>query len=262
MVNKWLIFLVIILLLIGVGLTYSHQSGIKSKERELLVFAAASLTDAFQELVEKFEQQYQGVKVRLNLASSGTLQIQIEQGAPADVFASAGIKQMESLLKKGLIATDSVTYFARNQLVVIGKKNSPLKITGPDDFLKAHIREISIGDPVTAPVGQYSVTSLKNLHIWEQIEKKLVFARNVRQVLQYVERGEVDLGFVYATDAAISEEVKVLYTIPQDTHHPILYPIGIVKESKNQDLAKKFIEWVLSPNGQEILARYGFESTI
>ncbi len=256
--KKLLFFLGIIVLILSLWGIWSESMKAKESKGELVIFAASSLSDAFLELKEKFELQNPEVNIYINFASSGKLQIQIEQGAPADIFASAGIKQMNALTEKGFMANPT-NYFAKNRLVVIGPKDSQLKLNDLKDFLQEEIDEIGLGDPQTTPVGQYSADAINNLDLWESLQSKLIYGNNVRQVLQYVERGEVGLGFVYATDAAISEQVKVLYTIPEKSHNAILYPIGITKGSENIGLAAKFTEWVLSDVGQTILARYGFE---
>lgn len=259
MKKKILISLIVLIILITIGLLKPFIN--KSEEsNELIIFAAASLSDVFQELVEKFELQYQGTDIKLNFASSGKLQIQIEQGAPVDVFASAGVKQMDVLQSKELMIKNTIKIFAGNHQVIIRPAGETTKINAPEDLLSNEIREICIADPKTVPAGQYSAEILHNLNLWGVLEGKLVYASNVRQVLQYVERGEVDLGFVYTTDALKSDEVDLLYRIPVDLYSAIEYPIGIVMESNNRNLAQKFIDWVLSEAGQAILIRYGFRN--
>jgi molybdate transport system substrate-binding protein len=165
---------------------------------------------------------------------------------------------MDGLVEKDLVHTDSVRTFAHNRLVVIAAKDRPLAVNGLQDLLKPEVRQISIGDPGSVPVGQYSVEVLTNQQLLDQVQGKLIYANNVRQVLQYVEQGEVDLGFVYATDVGISKQVKVHFTVPEEYHKPITYPIGVVKESQRREIATDFIEWVLSKQGRKVLQEYGF----
>lgn len=253
---------------VGVWIGLSNQNSLESKDdqygqetqrQELLVFAAASLTDAFRELAVEYENEHETVQVQLNLASSGSLQIQIEQGAPADLFASAATRQMDALLEKDLMVEDYVRIFARNRLVVVGRKDHSIQIKKLTDLQDERIKEIGMGNPKTVPAGQYTALALRELQLWDGLEDKLIYGNHVRQVLQYVAQGEVDLGFVYQTDLYHQQEVTKLYTVPELTHPPIQYPIGIVKESKQRELAEEFIQLVLSTTGQEILGRYGFE---
>lgn len=254
MFRKGLIISVV--LLIAIVLVYRQPDGIKSSsDQELTIFAASSLTDAFQELTTRFEEET-GVMVNLNLASSGTLQIQIEQGAPADIFASAGVKEMEALVVKGLVSGEEVISFAGNRLVVIANKDRKIVIDKLDELAGPAPGEICLGDPDTTPAGYYSKKVLQNLGIFEQVEEGLVYGRNVRQVLQYVESGEVDLGLVYATDTIASTEVTVIKTIPGVLHPQIVYPIGVV--GKKTRIKTDFIRWVISDKGQAILRKYGF----
>lgn len=256
MSKKWICF-AIILLMISVGVFRLRLSQPENTQ-ELIIFAAASLSDVFSELVEQFNMTNSDVRVSLNLASSGTLQIQIEQGARADIFASAGKKQMDVLLKQGLMQSKSVKTFAENRLVIAGLHDSSHRLIQPVDLLQREVSELGIADPATVPAGQYAVAALKSLGLWERLQAKLIYGGNVRQVLQYIERGEVDLGFIYLTDALVSKKVKVFYTLPTETHPLIEYPIGLVAESQNQKLGEKFLEWVLSDQGQKILMKYGF----
>ncbi len=230
-----------------------------AEKQELVVFAAASLSDVFTDLARRFEEENPDTKININFASSGALQIQIEQGAVADIFASAGVKQMDALLEKNLIDRESVQIFALNRMVVVTPQDGQ-KISEPGDLLSTQIREICIADPETVPAGQYAAAALKNLGLWDQLTN-LIYAGNVRQVLQYVEQEEVDLGFVYLTDALISENVEVVYTLPQSSHPQIEYPIGLV-EGAQQKLAESFIDWVLSEEGGTILNKYGFENPL
>lgn len=255
--KKWLAFVLICSTLWVTGCSAPKETS-EAKPTELIVFAASSLTDVFRQQAEAFEDKHQDVEIVFNFGASGALQTQIAQGAPCDIFASAGQKQMEGLAEKDLLLPESVQTFARNQLVVIAPKNSSLTVADLNDVLQPDVKQIAIGDPGSVPAGQYSVEALTNQQIIESVQDKLVYTNNVRQAVQYVESGEVELGFVYATDAAISKQVKVLFAVPEESHAPITYPIGVIKESANQAVAMELIEWIQSKQGQKVLQEYGF----
>jgi molybdate transport system substrate-binding protein len=224
---------------------------------ELIVSAAASLKDAFSEIAELNEKR-NGTKVRFNFGASGVLQKQIESGAPVDVFASAGTKQMNELGQQSLIVPATRRDFAQNSLVLIVPAQSQL-IHSFTDLSKPAVKKIAAGNPKTVPAGIYTEQTLTKLKLLPEISPRLIFAEDVRQVLDYVVRDEVDAGFVYATDAqSAGGKVRVISEAPADTHDPILYPIAVVAESNHEAAARKFIDVVMSAEGQLILYRHGF----
>jgi molybdate transport system substrate-binding protein len=223
----------------------------------LIVSAAASLKDAFSEIAELNEKR-NGTKVRFNFGASGVLQKQIESGAPVDVFASAGGKQMDELRHRGLIIEGTLRGVALNSLVLIVPARSQL-IDSFTDLSKPAVKKIAVGNPKTVPAGVYTEQTLTKLKLLPEISPKLIFAEDVRQVLDYVVRDEVDAGFVYATDAhSAAGKVKVVSEAPADSHDPIGYGIAVVAESKHEAAARKFIDVVMSAEGQLILSRHGF----
>jgi len=228
------------------------------KSEEILVSAAISLKDAFAEIGKIFEAQM-GIRVRFNLGASGLLQKQIEAGAPVDVFASAGEKQMDELQRKGLIMPETRRNLAGNAIVLvipIGAKKPARRF---EDLAHADVARVAIGNPKTVPAGQYAQEMLKNLHVWDSIEPRLVLGENVRQVLDYVERGEVDAGIVYASDVAGARgKVVIAANAPKESHCPILYPIAVVKDAGNRTGGERFIDLTLSSAGQAILKKHGF----
>jgi len=229
----------------------------KPAKQELTVSAAVSLKDAFTEIGHLFSEKT-GVAVSFNFAGSGTLQQQIESGAPADIFASAGEPQMDALAEKGLIVTETRKNFASNELVLIVPTGSKLDITDLEGLKNDKIKKIAVGNPKTVPAGQYTQQTFDSLKLSESLKPKLVFAENVRQVLEYAARGEADAGIVYSTDAAIArDKVMVTAAAPKDSHHPIVYPTAVIKDSNNP-AASAFIDLVTSKKGQEILQKYGF----
>ena len=174
-----------------------------AKEKEILVSAAISLKNAFEEIGALYEKQT-GVRARFNLGASGLLQKQIETGAPVDVFASAGAKQMDDLQAAGFILAETRRDFARNELVLVVPAESQLPIHSFADLARPEAARIAIGSPKTVPAGQYAQETLTSLKIWDRIQPRLVLAENVRQVLDYVSRGEVEAGLVYASDVAVA----------------------------------------------------------
>lgn len=225
---------------------------------EILVSAAISLKDAFEEIGKNFEIEA-GMRVRFNLGASGLLQKQIEAGAPVDVFASAGGKQMDDLQSKGWIIPETRRNLASNAIVLVIPVASKIPLQAFTSLTGPLITRIAIGNPKTVPAGQYAQETLKNLRIWEAVEPRLILAENVRQVLDYVESGEVDAGIVYASDiAGASGKAAVAAYAPPASHSPILYPIAVVKEAGNRSGAQRFIDLVLSSAGQAILKKHGF----
>ena len=212
----------------------------------LTVSAAASLKDAFSEIAEIHKSQ-KGKTINFNFGASGALQKQIETGSPVDIFASAGEKQMDELAEKGLIEIASRRNFAQNQLVLIVPKDSIVKINSFAELTNSEVQKIAIGEPKSVPVGQYTEQVFDKLNLKNELQSKLISAQDVRQVLEYVSRGEVDAGIVYTTDAKIAgAKIRIAATATADSHQPILYPIAIIKDSANKELATEFIETLLS----------------
>jgi molybdate transport system substrate-binding protein len=225
---------------------------------EITVSAGASLRDAFQEIGRIYETRT-GRHVSFNFGASGALQKQIEAGAPVDVFASAGAQQMDALADKNLIEGDTRRNFARNELVIVTPQNSPLQINSFPDLDAAMVRRIAVGNPRTVPAGQYAGQVFNSLGLAEKLQPKLILAEDVRQVLDYVARGEVDAGVVYRTDAQVAGgSVRVVAVATESSHDPVLYPIAVVRESRNIEAARSFVELVTCAEGQSVLRRYGF----
>jgi molybdate transport system substrate-binding protein len=248
----------IISLLIPLSGCGSNKS-ISPEPDEIVVSAAVSVKDAFNEIAELSRKQSNTI-VHFNFGASGTLQKQIESGAPVDVFASAGAKQMDQLATKGFIDATTRRDFAGNHLVLI-VLSTRSGISSFSDLSKAEVKKIAAGNPKTVPAGQYTEQTLTQLKLLPQIQPKLIYAEDVRQVLDYVIRDEVDAGLVYSSDAQVSsDKVRVAAQAPDDSHDRILYPIAVLKESSKPDAARKFIDLVLSSEGQSILAKHGFAS--
>jgi molybdate transport system substrate-binding protein len=227
-------------------------------KNEILVSAAISLKEAFAEIAIRFQAATR-VRVIFNFAGSGELAKQVEFGAPADVFASAGDREMDELSTKGLINASSRADFAGNTLVVIVPSSPGTAPISFSDLSRPRFKRIAIGNPQTVPAGHYAQQALESGGLWERVKSRLILAENVRQVLEYVARGEVDSGLVYATDLKVAGgRVQIVAGAPRGSYGPIRYPIATIAGSKNVNAAQQFVAFVLSAEGQEILAKHGF----
>lgn len=224
---------------------------------DITVSAAASLTNAFKEVAQTFEQQHPGTKVLLNFGASGALLQQIAKGAPVDVFASADQETMDQAEQQGLILSSGRRDFVRNTLVVVVPKGSQIAMRELKDLTHNAVQKVAIGNPASVPVGRYSQHALEAAKLWPAVQAKAINTQNVRQSLDYVARGEVEAGFVYATDALVQKDkVAVAFTVP--LKEVIHYPIAPTSNSAHIAEARQFVAYVLSPAGQGILAKYGF----
>jgi molybdate transport system substrate-binding protein len=233
----------------------------KAAEPETVtVFAAASTTNAVTEIGRLFEERKMG-QFKTSFASSSTLAKQIEQGAPADVFISANEKWMDYLESKKMIEPGSRFDLLSNRIVLIAPKDSPVGSVDvrPGFELVKLLGDgrLSMGDPDHVPAGTYGKQALEKLGVWQSIEKSVARAKDVRAALALVERGETPLGVVYATDAAISDKVKVVGVFPLESHPPIVYPVAVVL-GKGKGATGSFVELLKGPESKAIFEKYGF----
>ena len=236
----------------------------KKQVTTITVSAAASLTPFMDEIITSFGQEFENVEVLINYGSSGALQKQIEQGAPTDLFISAGKKQIDSLAEKNLLVDERTTSLLTNTLVVIEpKKDTTLE---PDDkmilediFATRHPDFIALGEADTVPAGIYAKQALEHQAMWEEWKDHFVYGKDVREVLAYVEQGNADFGIVYASDAQSSDKVTVTYHIPNDWHDPILYIGAVVKASEQQELANQFLSFMQDERWTEMYEQNGFQ---
>ena len=224
---------------------------------DLVVSAASSLTNAFQEVARAYEAVHPETQVVLNFASSDTLMRQIVQGAPVDVFASADQTAMDRAQAQGALSAGSRVDFAANQLVLIVPSSSHAQIDTLKDLSGPAFKRIAWGNPASVPAGRYARRVLEQAGLADALESQAVLAQNVRQCLDYVSRDEVDAGFVYATDAAIARD-RVRIALRLDSPTPITYPMAIVAQAAHAPAAQSFQHFVLSADGQALLAKYGF----
>lgn len=228
-----------------------------ARAREILVSAAASLTDVLKEINSGFQSKSKHI-VKFNFGSSSGLARQIEEGAPVDIFFSADLPQMDILDKKGRLEPGTRKNLLSNQLVIIVPADSKLSLSSPKDLLKAGIKRIAIAEPTSVPVGVYSSKYLAGEGLWRQVKPKVVPVQDVRATLASVESANVEAGFVYKTDAAVSRKVKIAYEVPIDKGPKITYPVAIVKESKRKEAARDFLNFVQNPASKELFKKYGF----
>lgn len=224
---------------------------------ELVVSAAASLTNAFREIARGYQARNPGTKIALNFGGSGALLQQIGKGAPVDVFATADQETMSLAEQRTLVVASSRRDFAHNALVVIVPINHAAVLAQLNDLARVEVQRVAIANPASVPAGRYTKHALQAAGLWDLVLAKAIHTQHVRQSLDYVARGEVDAGFVYGTDAAIMhDKVAVAFEVPLDT--AIRYPIAVVTDSAQPAQARHFIDYVLSADGQAVLTSYGF----
>ena len=239
-----------------------------TQSAQLTISAAASLQNALTEITPLFQQVHPDIEVFYNWGGSGTLQRQIEQGAPADIFFPASTQQMAALVRKRLVydapAKEAPQSVLTNELVLIAPLDSPL--TGFADLADRSAKQLqakpttqlAVGEFRSVPAGQYAQATLRALHLLPELSSELVFFSNVRGVLAAVENGHAEAGLVYRTDAELSDRVKIVAIAPAQTHPPIRYPIAIIKGSKQTEAAQEFIDFLTTPAAEDVFQQFGF----
>lgn len=225
---------------------------------ELTVLAAASLTDVCNELKAIYEKANPNVTVNLSYGGSGALQTQIEEGAPADVFISAAMKQMNALKDENLMDNESIIQLLENKVVLIVPGKSDISIASFEDAATDAVKIIGLGEPGSVPVGQYSEEIFGNLGILDAVKAKANYGSDVRTVLSWVETSAVDCGVVYATDAYTSKDVKIVCEAPEGSCKKVIYPAGIVAASEKKDAAAAWLEFLQSDESMKLFESYGF----
>lgn len=223
----------------------------------LTVSAAASLTDALNELIAIYQEKNPNVTIITNYAGSGALQRQIEEGAPADLFISAAPRHMDALEEKNLLLAGTRVDILSNTMVLVVRQGLELA-EGFGSLEKDAVKKIALGEPESVPAGRYGKEVLTYLGIWDKLEPKFVFAKDVRQVLTWVEGGNADVGLVYLTDAKAAPDVSVVASAPEGSHNQILYPAAVVKTSPAPEAAQEFLTFLSSEEADTVFARYGF----
>lgn len=223
----------------------------------LMVSAAISLKDALEEIKPIYQKMHQNVEIIYNFSSSGSLQQQIEQGAPVDVFISAANQQMDALESKKLLLGGTRQPLLTNQLVLVTPKNEK-NVKKIQDLTQTNISRIAMGEPNSVPVGRYTEEVMNFYKILDKIRSKIIYAKNVRQVLSYVETDNVNAGFVYLSDAKTSKKIRLVEVFPKNSHTPIIYPIAVLRDSKNSQIAKEFSQFLLNDSAKKVFNKYGF----
>jgi molybdate transport system substrate-binding protein len=225
---------------------------------ELVVSAAASLTLPLEEIKANYEAAAPGTKLVVNYGSTGGLQKQIEMGMPTDVFLAAGARPMEQLLEAGWIDSELHATLLTNRLVAVvplDRETAPGRL---EDLADDAWGRIAVGVPETVPAGGYAKEALESVGLWDEVFAKAVFGKDVRQVLTAVETGNADAGFVYATDAIASTDVRVAFEVSSERHRPIVYPVGVVGTTEYPSEAEAFYRYLLSDEAKAVFEKYGF----
>ncbi len=228
-----------------------------SPKKELIVSAAASLKDALETIKPLYEQKHPQVTITYNFAASGSLQRQIEQGAPIDVFLAAASQQMDALQNQGLLLEGTRRNLLKNQMVLVVQQDNQ-KINSFADLTTDAVKKIALGEAASVPAGKYAQEILRSLQISNAIQSKVVYGKDVRQVLYYVATGNADAGIVYLTDAKVSPRVKIVATAPANSHSAIVYPIAVVTGSANPEAAKELVEFLFSAEAKAVFEEYEF----
>ena len=251
-------------LIASLGIVGCNSSDTKNKDSEsqeaveLNISAAASLKEAMEKIEEEYKKVNENVTLVVNYGASGSLQQQIEQGAPCDVFISAGQKQMKALDEASLLLEGTYKDLLENDLVLIASKDSD--VSNLDDLITNKVKHIAVGEPSSVPAGKYADEVLVNLDLKDKIKDKLVFAKDVKEVLAWTQSGNAEVGFVYYSDTINTDNIKIVETTPSTSHSAIVYPIAVIKESKKPEAAKEFEDFLLSTDGQAILKDFGYKS--
>lgn len=230
---------------------------IKTKNNILEISAGISLIDVMPEIESDYLKQKQNVTLSYNFAGAGTLAKQIEEGGAADIFISAGSKEMDNLQDKNLITENTRTNILRNKIALIATKDSSA-IFEIKDLVSNKVNKIALSDPEKAPDGRYSRESLIHFGILERIKNKVILGKDPREVIKLVANKKADAGLAYVTDAIQSEKVRVVSVVPENSHSPIVYCVAVLQASKNVALAKDFVKFLTSDRAKAIFVNYGF----
>lgn len=251
------IILMLALPLTSLGCNSTSNSTEEKDKTELIISAAASLKEAMADIETAFEKENPTINLTFNFGSSGSLEQQINNGAPCDVFISAGESQMNSLDDKGLLLEGSNYDLLKNSLVLVGPKGAE-KI-GLSNLTDSSIKHIAMGEPSSVPAGKYADEVLTKLGLKESLKSKLVFAKDVKEVLAWVSSGNADVGFIYKTDALSSNLVEIFEPIEDNLHSSITYPVGIVKDSKYPSESMIFENFLFTDECIDIFEEYGYK---
>lgn len=233
-------------------------NAVAETKTELLVSAGVGLKDVLTRLAVEFEKTHADCKIALNFAAAGQLRAQIESGAPVDILIVPSVADLDALAAKDLIIAETRITLASTRLVLITNTAQALPITTIDDLAAPEIKRIAMGNPASVPAGRYAQEALVFYQLYDALQSKLVLGENVRQVLDYVARREVEAGFVYLTDALTSNQAEVALILPDNTHAPIIFPGAIITASQHIDFAQAFLVFLQSKESRVIFTESGF----
>ncbi|MGP4107823.1 molybdate ABC transporter substrate-binding protein [Virgibacillus sp. L01] len=254
---KYFVYILLALsLLINAGCSNQEST----EEHKLFISAASSLSNVLSKLGDEFESEHPNTTLTLNYGASGKLAQQIQQGAPVDLFLSADQKWMDNLSEQKMILENTRANFTENKLVLVSANNTNTPIDNLKGLMNTGLDQVALGNPESVPAGSYAKEVLTASGLWQDIQNKLVYAKDVRQVLTYVESGNTDIGFVYASDLKRSNMVTEVKKINKSLYGPIEYPTAVMASSDTKEKAKTFINFLQSDEAQSILAEYGFGS--
>ncbi len=264
-ITKFLTIAALSLLLVTscntIGKIQLEQPSNANQSTQLIVSAAASMKDVIEDIEPLYQQKHPETEIIYNFGSSGSLQRQIEQGAPVDVFISAASKHMDALEKEEMLLTETRRDLLKNQMVLVtaetNAKNNP-KFDNFDDLTSQEITTIALGEPASVPAGKYAQEVLTSFKIADKVTPKAVYGKDVRQVLNYVATGNADAGIVYRTDVQVADNVKIVATAPENTHSPVTYPIAVIKDSQHSEEAKDLIAFLSTPEAKQVFEENGF----
>lgn len=257
--KKFSLLIVAMILMAGIFTGCGEDKNDKTADKEnteVTVLAAASLTDALDEIIAEYNKECDD-KITTSYAGSGDLVQQIEGGAPCDLFISASKKNMDQLEEKDLIDKNSRKDLLGNSLTLVASKEKAKDVT-MDALTTDKVEKIAIGEPETVPAGNYATQVFDSMKITKKIDDKIVKAKDVKAVLNYVETGDADCGFVYKTDALLLKSGKEVETIDSKHHDPIVYPSAIMKDAPQSEAAKKFYEFLETDYAKKVFKNYGF----
>lgn len=248
-----------------------EESAAVEKTLELTLSAASSLTDVLERLAAMYQEQHPDVRIILNAGASGSLRRQIEEGAPVDLFFSASLSHMEALIRQRLVEEEQCANLLGNRIVMIVPKTVsvpdttvPTMVPDTDNeealsYLQAHAcAHIALGDPDSVPAGEYATQALTDMELLASITPKLVYGKNVREVLSWVEMGNADAAFVFQTDALQSEKVSIVASLSEKRTGPILYPLAVLRGSRHQEAAADLLAWLGGAEAWTVFEQAGF----
>jgi molybdate transport system substrate-binding protein len=239
-----------------------ESSSKNSKKAEITISAAVSLKDVLSELQSTFEKKHPTIKITFNFGASGSLQQQIIHGAPVDLFFSAAEDKFDTLVNRGIISKQDRINVVGNNLVLVVPSNTNTVVQNFNDLTNKEVKKVSIGTPEFVPAGKYAKEVFENMEIWDSVKTKIVYAKDVRQVLSYVETKNVTAGVVYKTDALNSDKIRIVMPADTKTYTPINYPLGIIKNTSHPKEAKELFEFLTSEHAHKVYIKYGFSSKI